>query len=170
MKRLSLATAVGSMRLISKGLPYLATSVLGITEDDVSIVTSDEPWLTSDRPVVRKTLDAFIYGTIEALGLARFQLPSEYIAAVISTFVSPCNYFPACTWVTGGVSNEELANGVRGVAPQGFEESTPQKLFALVLELEAHADITAAKYAAKTGTVIGRLQTVPGETLADLEG
>lgn len=155
--RLSLQTAVGSMRLIARGAPGMAIDKLGVTEDDLALTTGDVPWTTSDRNRVRKTLDSFIYGVIEDLGLPRFELPAEYIAAVISTFVAPVNYFPACSWITARMSNEELSTGIKGTTPQGFERVTPEQLFAIVVQLVNEADKTAAAYAAKTQAVITRL-------------
>lgn len=167
MANLSLRTAQGAMQILANGGPALVTDQLGLTPEDIQLVTGVTPWLATDRQTVRKGLDSFIYGVIDVLGLPRMDLPSEYVAAVISTFVDPCNYFPACAWVTAQVSSEELVAGKRAKPVEGFERTTPSELFAIILQLHGDADKTAQSYASKTGAAIERLKFSNAGTLEE---
>jgi hypothetical protein len=169
MKTLSLRTAIGAMQIIARGGPASAVDTLGITEEDMTLTTGVTPWLATDRARVRKTIDSFIYGVIDVLGLPRMDLPAEYCAAVIATFIDPANYFPACSWITGTVTSEELIAGKKGKPVEGFERVSPSELFALVLELHGDADKTAKSYAAKTGAVIDRLKYIEAELVNEPE-
>ena len=157
MKKLSLNTAIGAMMIIAKGGPLMAIQKLGVTEEDFTLMTGDTVWTADIRPPIRRALEVCIYGVVDMIGLPRFELPAEYIAAIISTFVAPVNYFPACTWLAGGLSNEDIIQGRDAEAVMGFEKVTPQLLFALVVELENEADKTASAYCNKTGAKIQRL-------------
>lgn len=160
MKRLNFATLEGSMRLIEKGGVDLAGDRLGISPEDLKLVTGSIPWIITDRQSVRRTLDMLIHGLVDSLGLPRFELPAEYVAAVISVFVCPCNYFAACSWIPGSVSNEDLVAGTRGEPLEGFEKVTPSQLFALLIEVAGEADKVAQRYSKKMGVKIERLAQV----------
>ena len=157
MSKLRLSTAVGTMQIIARGGPQMSIQSLGLTPDDYKLLTGVEVWTANVRTVVRRALDSYVYGVLDILGLPRFELPAEYLAAVISVFVHPVNYFPACVWLSGGLSAEDIKSGRLGEVPEGFEKVKPEVLFCLVIELHEHADSTAASYANRTGAAIERL-------------
>jgi hypothetical protein len=157
MKNLRLATAYGTMKILEKGGELVQADLLGVSQEDLALATGKAPWVATDRQAVRRTLDALMFGVIDAQGLPRFELPSEYCAAIIAVFVDPCNYFAACSWISGHVSHEELVAGSRGKTPEGFEKVRPEKLFALVIQISERGDSVAKAYASATGAAIERL-------------
>lgn len=160
-KNLRLHTALGAMNIIKNGGANFSQEQFGIDEVAFRITTDACPWTVHDRTKVRRTLDGFIWGTIETLGLPKFQLPAEYIASIIAVFVHPMNYLAACSWVSGYVSNEDLIQGKQSEGVEGFAKVEPSQVFALVIALNdvANVDDIAAAYSAHTGASIARLAT-----------
>lgn len=149
MIKLRLHTAYAAMQMIAQGGAEMALSFLNISAEDVALCKGATAWSTTDRPRVRRVLDAYLYGCVDALGLPRFELPAEYVAAIIAVFVHPCNYFAACTWITGAVSQEELLSGKSGKVPEGFEKVKPSQLFAIIIELQTKSTEVAKSYEKK---------------------
>ena len=75
-------------------------------------------------------MDSVLFGALDVLGLPRFELPAEYIAAWIALLVSPVNYETACVWYHGAQPVENLAETPE-IAPIA-EGITARQLFALV--------------------------------------
>lgn len=161
--KLRIGTAIAAMDIIKQGGPDFSLNALGISPEDWELATGDNAWLGKERPRVMRVLDGFLYGVIDNMGLPRFELPAEYAAAIIAVFVSAKNYFPAVSWVSNLVSNQELATN----APrEGWEDIKPRQLFALVLEVHEKADRVAEAYCNKTGSAISRL-TVSSNLVAN---
>ena len=78
----------------------------GISESDYKLVTGPKPWLAVDRRRVERVLDTLLHGTVDIIGMDRFEIPVEYIAAVYATFVSPSNLMVACSWRSGAPSGD----------------------------------------------------------------
>lgn len=94
--RLSIEAALGAMRIVcGKDFAWLMQS-FGITKEDYQLVTGSEPWLVNDRERVRRILQQLAAGTLDLIGIDRFELPAEYCAAIISVFVHPTNCMAAC--------------------------------------------------------------------------
>jgi len=110
---------------------------LGISPEDYKLANGNTSWQREQRRRVVTTLDALIFGTVDVLGLGRFQIPTEYVAAIVSTFVSPVNRMVCCTWLaeqgTTGARAQDLA--VAGQVASTVDKSTPSQLFALVCQL-----------------------------------
>ena len=83
---------------------------LGIPDNDVATLVGDRLWLGGERHTVRRVMDAVLYGALDALGLQRFELSAEYIAAWIALIVHPTNYEVACSWYHGAQSAEDLTS------------------------------------------------------------
>ena len=101
MYDLSFETARGAMHLVRSMKVEQIVQAIGITEADIELTTGDEVWTIQDRQQVRRTLDAFAAGVMDLTGVPRFEMPAEFIAAVIATFVSPTNIMVACRWMEG---------------------------------------------------------------------
>jgi len=136
MEKLSFAVAHSVMTSIAS---YTAADFhsLGITPEDYKLTNGNTQWVREHRRRVTQTLDALIFGTIDALGLGRFQVPTEYVAPIIATFVAPGNRMVACIWLaeqgTTGARAADLS--VAGQVASTVDKSTPSQLFALVCEL-----------------------------------
>ena len=92
-------------------------------------------WLASERNVVRNTFDGLLFQSLDMLGLPRFILPVEYVAAAIVAFVHPVNYFTACLWSEShGATTDELA--LEG----DYDRFSARQLFAVVCNIYADND------------------------------
>lgn len=123
-------TATGCMSTIAAMGRKGMLGSIGITEEDFTKVSSDTPWLGSDRNRVEQAFKCLLYGTIDACGIPRFQLPAEYIAAGISIFVSPVNIHVACRFLERIPTAEQLGRGADDSDP-----ITCRQLFAIVSQL-----------------------------------
>jgi len=129
---LSKDVVVSSMSLISRlgGTGQLEAS--GVSKADFNKLVGDEPWLGSDRNRMTSVLHTLLMGSIDALGLPRFPLPAEFMAAGICVFVSPVNVHAACRFVAETRDAESLASQT-GTQQIGLPEAVkPEKIFALV--------------------------------------
>lgn len=82
-------------------------ATIGIDEDDLMLLASDKLWTVQNRRQVLNTLDALMYGTTDALGLARPRIPAEMQAAFVASYVEPVNRLVACIWM----SEQRMTNG-----------------------------------------------------------
>jgi len=136
MSSLNYAVAHGVMKSIAQ---YTSADFdsLGITPEDYKLAHGDTMWTRENRRRVVATLDALIYGTIDVLGMGRFAVPTEYVAAILATFVAPLNRQVACIWMaeqgTTGSKASDLA--AAGQVASTVDKSTPSQLFALVILL-----------------------------------
>ena len=137
---------------IAHGLGYGGTAVVGISPTDWALISSPAPWMQSDRIIARRILDAFIGGSMDAMGLPRFMVPAEYTAAVIAMIVNPANYMVCCYWMEGGSTAQVI--GSAEATDQDFV--TAERLFALVCQFSATGDLNDARAAfeKKTGLAI----------------
>lgn len=123
---LSLAAARGSMKLIA-GTDYAQLlPMMSVTQEDYERVTGEKAWVAVERERVRRTLDNLGAALMDVLGVPRFEMPAEYIAAVVVTFVSPTNIHTACRWMEGMRAAEALAGATTTPA-----DVSPSQVFAL---------------------------------------
>ena len=87
-------------------------------------------------------LHILINASVDALGLPRFDLPAEYIAAGISLFVSPVNVHAACVFAPPCFSSEDQG---RSRSPPSVGRVTSAQLFALVIQLYSSTDRISAR-------------------------
>ena len=134
MKQLSMASAKGAMITLLGSEVGDITKALGCTDSDWKVVTGMKPWKGAQRPQVKRLLEALIYGTIDVLGLPRFRVPAELVAATVALYVKPVNYMAACEWIGNQKSAEDLANFTgREEDLSGLEKVTPDRIYSLVL-------------------------------------
>ena len=99
----------------------------GITQEEYDVCRGAAPWLAEQRQSMRRVLDAFAVGTMDLTGTPRFELPAEYLAAVVATYVHPNNMMAACRVFETTRSAQELAGAT---VDAGMVD--PAQLFALV--------------------------------------
>lgn len=133
---LSLSIAKAGMQIL-RDTPSISLVQLDISEEMYNKVKSDIPWTGEDKNRVKRTIDALITGSLDAIGTSQFEVSAEYVAAAIGMFVHPGNIMKACAWMEGGMPNSQLA------VPSGTTpavSATADQLFALVLGLYGSVD------------------------------
>lgn len=127
---LSLETARGAMRMLATGEYAQIYHGLGLTEEDYALLTGSNIWLPAERSRVRRCLDAFSAGVMDLTGVPHFELPAEFVAAVICALVKGPNIQLACRWMEGMRPANELAS-----ATADAHVLDPTQLFALCCQL-----------------------------------
>jgi len=156
--KVSYPVAINCMNLIKDGMVNDAFEALGILPEDFELVCLSFPYIGADRHRVTTVLNSLIWGTLDVVGLPRIEVPTEFIASVISVFVAPGNIAVACRWMEAGHAAEELAAG------GNLEPVTAAQLFALCCQLASDAPSIAARWEARTGRAVQRvLSEVPQE-------
>lgn len=128
---LQLATALGAMKILSDAAEADGLQSQGISSDDWDVTTGNRPWVGQERQRVTRTLDALMHGSMDIIGVQRFEAPAEYIAASIAMFVKPTNMMIACRWAEKQPSAQDIAAG----AVVASEKVSANQLFSLVCEL-----------------------------------
>jgi hypothetical protein len=127
---LKLATALGAMQIIRAKDYAEIFELIGVTEAEYKLTTQSKPWLARDRSVVRSVLDATAAGVMDAVGCARFEMPAEYIAAVVVSFVHPTNIQVACRWLEA----QRPGDVIQGATSTAYTVS-PAEVFVLCCKL-----------------------------------
>lgn len=149
---LNYSAALATMQAISE---YTSADFeqLGILPADYKLAASDKPWIRDNRRKVVTVLDALLFGTLDVMGLPRIAVPSEYVAAIVSTFVAPSNRMTACLWLAEqrmtGAKAMDLAS--RGAEAAETDPTAGSQLFALVCLLSDNdsSNEVRQKYLAK---------------------
>lgn len=145
-----LDVARGAMQTVAEGAALSNLLALGVTEEDYRLTTSEAGWIAQDRIRVRRTLDALISGTLEITGVDRFELPVEYVAAVLCVFVRARNLLVACKWMETGFQDAESLAREDG----GVEVTRAPKLLSLCLLLNSKSsndiDLARTMFEART--------------------
>ena len=96
------------------------------------------------------------FGTLELIGLNRFDLPAEYVAAMIAMFVHPSNVMVACRWLDTGGTRTADAMGNPNIASQNNEPIHASQIFALVIQILDNDDVIICKnqFEARTNLAI----------------
>lgn len=149
---MTLDIALGAMRFVSNIGKEGFLDGIGVSKGDFDRLTGDTQWLSSDRNRMTAVLHSVINASVDAMGLPRFTLPAEYIAAGICIFVAPNNSFAACSWAPPTPTAEVL--GVLG----GCAPTTSQQLFSLVVSLysDSSRGDCRARFSKNTGLALER--------------
>lgn len=102
---------------------------LAILTDEKKFLTRQSNWTKFEVNQARGIIDKVIFAAVDQLGVPRFDVPAELIAAAIHKFVHPHNWMAACSVFTKSASAENLEVGL-------VEVVQPSRLFALVLKIE----------------------------------
>lgn len=106
------------------------SAVLDLSSDELDFVMSNRLWLLGDRNRARRALESIVYGGLDVVGLPRFAIPAEFIAAGIALYVHPVNLQLACAIMDGFEWSENVIRGVE-------RPVTAPELFAHVLQIRA---------------------------------
>lgn len=99
-----------------------------LTTDDMADLCDAGLWTSVDRIKITRTLSAMRDGLAAGIGYPPFQVPAEWMAAVIHQFVHPVNKRTACAWTADTfIPSNDMIDGGAG------ETVSASKLFALVL-------------------------------------
>ena len=129
-----LAVVKAAMTALSKGTATGPIQSLGLLPQELELVTGEVPWKANERNIVSKALHTLMYSTQDALGLQRFEVPAEYVAATISMFVHPSNIMVACSWMEADLLSAS-AIGNPHLESINRNEIKAAQLFALVLQM-----------------------------------
>ena len=155
MNNVSYQVARNCMELIKNGAVNDAFEALGISSDDFILVCGDIPWIGADRGRVTGVLNQLTHGTLDVIGLPRIEVPCEYRAGVIATFVHPGNMAVACRWLETGPSASDLSEG-GSVVPV-----SANTLFALCARLYGDAPAAIAAWRKATGRAVREVEGSP---------
>ena len=131
---LQLQVVKSAMTALAKGTATGPLQNLGLLPQELELVTGNIPWKASERNQVSKALHTLMYSTQDALGLQRFEVPAEYVAATIAMFVSPTNIMVACSWMEADLLSAS-AIGNPHLESINRNEIRAAQLFALVLQM-----------------------------------
>lgn len=126
---LSYEVACSSMRLVANMGHKGFLDGLGISRSDFDRLIGSEPWTFSDRNRMTVVLHTLINAGVDQMGLPRFDLPAEYIAAGICMFVHGVNVQAACVFAPPSLSAEDSGRMAKGAT------CSDRQLFALVVQL-----------------------------------
>ena len=150
---MQLNVARGAMSLVGSMGKAGHLSSLGLTQTDFNKLTGEVPWLAVDRNKVSQTFHTLMNGTIDVLGIQRFEIPAEWIAANIAMYIAPINVHVACSFFSRTSTAEALGRGVTEPNPVSSAQ-----LFALVVQLIASPEASSARelFERNTGIAIER--------------
>lgn len=128
---LNLAAIKGGASVIRETFHrHTALGECGVSAHEFQILTQDEHWVRPNKTPVQNSLQALRDGFADTVGYMPFQVPAEYIAALICTFVRPVNWHVAASWFAAiSVPASELAAGDSGSS----ESLSARQLFALIM-------------------------------------
>ena len=108
----------------------IADGQMPISDDDKDFLLGTVLWGRNGRTRARRLLEDCIYASLDEIGLPRFDIPAEFVAASIWTYVSSVNWMVACDAMSGCSWSDDLLAG----SAEGVE---PQILYALLLAIDA---------------------------------
>lgn len=122
--------ACGNMSLIANMARNGDLSTFGVTREDFNKLCGNAPWLANDRNRMRMTLESMLSSTMDVIGVPRFQMPAEFVAAGIALFIAPINIQTCCRFMERIPTAESL-----GRAADDSDVMTARQLFALCVQL-----------------------------------
>lgn len=136
-RELDANVALGALKLIALGAGTQDIGAFGANPEDYLVFRGENAWTRRDADRMGQVFKAVAQGAMEQAQLPLFQLSAEYVAAVIFTFVHPCNMMQACEAFHRVPTNDELA---RAQVTLGSELCTPGQLWACILKMAAKGD------------------------------
>ena len=139
---MNLQILIAAIALATETFTRSGLAAAGITPDDWEKLKQDTLWTVNDRVIVQRTFGHLRDGLAQVQGFVPFQVPAEYIAALICYSVSPVNYQAACRWF-----HDLQMQAAEALAPdQGAESVKPETLFAFVLQAYAQTEAFRQKH------------------------
>lgn len=137
MQNVSVSTAIALLRTIERYTPA-DFDVLGITQENFELLSQRDTWRREQLHIIIRTFNSVLFGTLEIMGLPKLVVPSEYVAAHITSIVAPENHMHCCILLAmerqTGVGALELA--ARQASPSQYDPTSADHLFALVCLLQ----------------------------------
>lgn len=110
--------------------------VQGVSAQNLKILGQPFFWTTSQRSVYRQAMESILFESLDFIAMPRHRIIVEYVAACITAFVSPCNFFQACSWSEWhGQDADSMASEFSQNAE--YEPYTARQLHAVVLNCYA---------------------------------
>lgn len=107
---------------------------LGISEEDMELITGPRIWLWSDKQHIVSILNSMLHAATQLQGIPEYQFPAEYVAMFGVMFVDCNNHRAYSLWFgKHHQSSEELI--VSSVGGQEFERVEPAHIYALMTRL-----------------------------------
>ena len=107
---------------------------VSMSEAERKVLRQPMTWVTKDRRIATRALEAVMFAILEVLGFKRVEVPAEYVAGVIFSTVRKCNWQIACYLMNDFVSGE-------AVQLAGYDDTrkacTPERLFSLLMLCQA---------------------------------
>lgn len=153
-RKLHIATAKGAIQIVND-LSYInQVKAIGINPQEWDRLTGSKPWAACERPVIERLIKHLIFGMLDMMGVSRFMVPAELVAAIAVSYVKPCNYWTFAAWCGSHARAEDLGNydGSRIGSIEGLEKVTSSQLFALICELKSdeHVEQLIRRFSDKT--------------------
>jgi hypothetical protein len=104
----------------------------GIEQSHWELITQDEYWTADQARAVRSILANVVEISMTIAGMPAIQLPGQYVAAVISTVVSPPNRMVACMKAPDTFDAMD-SSGLLGLPGEEVKPMKPQQMMALVM-------------------------------------
>ncbi len=156
---IQLKVVKGAMHALADGAAMGSLQNLGVPPQDLRLVTGAISWNASQRTLVVRTLETLMFGTMDILGLPRFSVPAEYVAAAIAMFVHPTNILVASVWMESGRQSAD-ALGNPTSASINREEVDSQQIFAICLQLQGDIEVAQCQQQFESRTKITLMQSV----------
>lgn len=106
-----------AMKVLTESSLMSTVDAIGVPRPDLEALVGHKLWLASDRHRVRRALDALMQGSLDHLGISRFPLSAEFVAAWIALVVSPSNHMVAAAWYHNAQASESMLVSDPEVAP-----------------------------------------------------
>lgn len=151
MQQLRIEVALGAMSILRDNSLSGDFSAFGISEKEYQLMSGPTPWLGSDRNTVKRVLDCMIWGIMDTIGVPRFEPPMEYVASVLSSFVSGNNLMVACRWIEGGPLAEDIVGDL--AAPTHVDA---QKLFSFIILMRGQDKAVREQFEKRVGYAISK--------------
>jgi hypothetical protein len=126
---MNLDVALGSMRFLANMGRQGFLDGIGLSKADFDRLVGPDIWVASERARMTQLIHTVINASVDSMGLPRFNLPAEYIAAGIAMFIHPVNAHAACIFAPPAASAE--SSGRMAVS----QPCTAEQLFALTIQL-----------------------------------
>lgn len=140
-KRASEGLVIAHLRCVAGVLTNMPLSQMAaqfrILIEDLQLVAQPNLWTNpGDRTRIKTTIEACVWGSLDALGVPRIELPAEYLASWIAILVAPVNRMTACAFFDRPRVASDLAQDPN--AYKTYEGVTPARLFAMVYIAASH--------------------------------
>lgn len=127
------ATAIINLFATHPERLYKYLESVGLTRDDMALVTGDTLWLPEDCKRAHTALTEIIFGPLRLAQFDDINLPYQYVGKIIAEFVHPFNRMTACQLFKRTYDRAELQAHDDGFLSE-MTPIKPTRLFAFVEE------------------------------------